>query len=104
MKRGINSVLPVMVGCDLDTIDRIEFLFVQEDYKLMFSYPSERAVREADKINLLWTQEETLAFSEGAVKLDTHIHLIGSTTNPETKIVTFKMNPTLFDEEMLPDD
>ena len=104
MKRGINSVLPVIIGCDLDTIDRIEFLFVQDDHKLLFSYPSDRAVRDADKINLMWTQEETLAFHEGAVKLDTHIHLIGAATNPETKIATFKMNPTLFDEEMLPDD
>ena len=104
MKRGINCILPVRIDYDIDSIERIEFLFVQDDHKLQFSYPSERAVRDGDKINLAWTQEETLSFKEGAVKLDTHIHLFGAVTNPETRIATFKMNPTLFDEEMLPDD
>lgn len=104
MKRGINCVLPVSIGCDLDTIERIEFLFVQDEHQLLFSYPSDRAVRDGDRISLLWTQEETMSFQEGPVKLDTHIHLIGAVTNPETKIASFKMNPTLFSEEMLPDD
>lgn len=105
MKRGTNAVMPVKIAIDLDTVASIEFLFVQDANRLLFNYPSKRAIREGDRIDLIWTDKETFSFSSGkTVRMDTHVHLVDSDTNPETAIVTFSFGPTLFNlEEIIHD-
>lgn len=104
MKRGTSSAMPITIGLDLDTVERIEFIFVQDRKKLNFTYPSDKAVRDGNQIVLLWSQADTMYFDADTVSMDTHVHLFGAQTNPETKIVSFKMKPTLFDRGILPDD
>lgn len=105
MKRGTNAVMQVHLALDLDTVERIEFVFVQDMRRLNFVYPSERAIRDGENINLIWTAQETFGFASGRqVSMDTHVHLLDSDTNPETAIVTVPFSATLFQLEEIEHD
>lgn len=107
MKQGLNFILPVEIGIDLGSVEKIDFIFVQDEVRLQFCYPSEKAYREADTsvIALVWTVEDTYLFRSGSpMMMDTRICLRGTTTNPETAINRLVMQPTLFKKEEILDD
>lgn len=98
MKRGTKTILPVKIAIDLDEVEKVEFVFVQGATRLLFEYPSDKAIRDGKNIDLIWDCDETMMFREGDVQMDTHIHLVGIDTNPETTPTKFKMSGTLFKE------
>lgn len=105
MKRGTNAIMNVKLGLELDTVESCEFLFVQGKTRLIFEYPSARAVRDGDHINLIWTDRETFAFKSGEpVKMDTHVHVRDMFTNPTTEIASMMFDPTLFTMEEIDHD
>ena len=101
MKQGTNNIMPVHFGIDLDGVSSIDFIFVQEEKKKYYTYPSDTAIRREGEnvVELYWTEEDTYDFLTGEVQLDTKIHLTGSEQNPPTEIVKFKMTPTLFEHD-----
>lgn len=103
MKQGTNFILPVEIDIDLDKVEQIEFVFKQKSVEHTFTYPSDIAVREGNTINLIWTQADTYKFIADKVEMDTRITLINSPYNPETPIVVFHMDRTLFKEVMADD-
>lgn len=100
MKRTTNYVLPVDIEFNLDLVKSIKFKFVQTGKTLVFTYPTFNAFRESDDKNTVlirFTAAQTSMFNtEQDVAMDTLIKLKESDENPETNIVKFKMNPTLF--------
>lgn len=100
MKRGINSIMPVDFDIDLDSVERIEFIFSQNSAVKEFTYPSATAYRTEGEntVNLVWTQDDTFAFKAAKFAMDTRITLTGSDQQPETPIVIMEMLPTLFRE------
>lgn len=107
MKQGTNSLMRININYNLDDVKSIRFLFKQNEKRLEFIYPSDNAVRAvgSNSIFLVWSAEDTYMFSTNSVmKMDTLIKLNDSEENPETKIVTFKMNPTLFEKGDVLDD
>lgn len=102
MKQGTNSVLKVNINYSFDSIEKIQFLFKQNNTKLMFTYPSTTAIRVEDEnaVNLIWSAENTFLFdSKKAIQMDTLISITDAESNPETSIATFYMSPTLFEKE-----
>ena len=54
---------------------------------------------ETNQIKLQWTREETYSFNANEyVMMDSLIELIDSSDNPQTEVVKFSINPTLFEE------
>ena len=101
MKQGINYSLKVNINDDLDKVKSIDFVFVQGNTKLEFTYPSTMAVRSEGEnvIYLLWSAEDTYKFNSGShMKMDTRIHYVDTDYSPETPIIDLVMNPTLFEE------
>lgn len=100
MKRVTNGTLAVTINYELDDIESIKFVFTQGYKKLFFDYPSQNAIRkEGENVVLLyWNIHQTAMFEADDVEMDTFIKLKESEQNPETPIVTFKMNPSLFRE------
>ena len=123
LERIINFCMDIdFDGIDLDEVKSMEFLFVQEPgcviaqkktqpVTLAFSYPSDTAIRmtgvdeetgeeiETNSVELIWTAEQTYMFKSGAaISMDTRIHMKDLTTNPETPVLRFVMDPTLFKE------
>ena len=99
MKRVTNTALPVKINYDLNEIKNIKFVFTQGYRRQLFEYPSEHAIRKNEDENIIilyWSLQQTAMFSADTVKMDTFITLKDSDQNPETPIVTFKMNPSLF--------
>ncbi len=100
MKQAINQYLPVEFGgVSLDDVAKIEFLFRQQSAARTVLYPSDEAVRleNSSVIQVMWTPEQTAQFSSAyEVELDTRITLNGTAVNPETPIVRFKINRSLF--------
>lgn len=98
MKRATATTLPISIDIDLDEVQQIIFCFAQATHRLLFTYPSERAIRRENEniIDLLWTKQQTMSFAPGDVKMDAHITLTDSNDNPDTDILTFQMKPTLF--------
>lgn len=101
MKQTIKTLLPVHVDIDMDTVQRILFKFTQgQTKKLLFAYPSDKAILTDDgNINLVWENEETAYFDAGSVYMDTHIELKDSDINPETRIQQLTMCRSLFTVE-----
>lgn len=102
MKQGTKFILPVTFDYDLSQAEKVEFIFKQGCNSLTFVYPSENAVKVdgKDEIDLIWTPEMTYRFvSEREIRMDTRITVIGSDTNPETEIQSFKLCETLFPKE-----
>lgn len=93
---------------DLNSVAGIRFLFVQDNVRMIWDYPSREAVREEGTNNILlrWTAEQTAQFAENRmVRMDTLIRLNGSEDNPETEVVSIRMNESLFREgEVSQDD
>lgn len=102
MKQGTNFHLTVTMGINLDLVEKITFLFKQQSgAKLTFTYPSDIASRidDTNQIKLQWTREETYSFNANEyVMMDSLIELIDSSDNPQTEVVKFSINPTLFEE------
>lgn len=100
MKQGINFLLPIQVGMDVNLIDSMEFIFKQGEKEMNFTYPSEKAIKQNDNtISLVWTKEETYYFNSANIQIDTRITLKDSQYQPETKIANVFMKPTLFHKE-----
>lgn len=100
-KQGTNFIMPVhFAGYDLSSVSSIDFIFQQNDKTLEYTYPSETATLRSgtdDTIDLVWTEEDTWKFCRNiTIKMDTKVHLVGSTQNPQTNIVEFKLSRTLF--------
>lgn len=100
--------LPIEIGMSLDDVSSIRFLFVQDNVRMIWDYPSSDAVREdgTNNVILRWTAEQTAKFVQNRmVRMDTLIRLVGSDDNPETEIVNIRMNESLFVEgEVAQDD
>lgn len=99
MKQAINQVLPVEFGdtLSLDDVKRIEFLFKQRTVTRSVLYPSSECERSENVIRIGWTPEQAAAFApDYDVELDTRITLTGTDIQPETPIVRFKINRSLF--------
>lgn len=99
MKQGTNSIMRINIDIDFDTVERIEFLFEQDEERVVFSYPSDKAIKVEGEnaIDLVWSAADTYYFnSKKYINMDTRIHLIDVETNPETSIAQFYMSPTLF--------
>ncbi len=93
--------MPVKIAINLDTVERIEFIFKQKVHYKTFTYPSEfvkRSTSVPDALNILWSAEDAWEFAPGKVGLDTKIFLKNSVYNPETKIVMIDLHDTLFEE------
>lgn len=103
MKRGINFTLPICIGYPMDEIEKVEFLFRQNERVLEMAYPSDKADMVDGCINLHWTQEDTYTFVPGTVKMDTRITLIGTDDQPETPIISLYLKPTLFEQVVVDD-
>lgn len=101
MKQGIRQVMPVLIGLDLDTVEAITFKFSQVGSRpLIFKYPSENAERlDVDNVvHLTWTPQQSRQFKAGReIRMDTLIEIKDSSINPETAIVSFTMDETLFE-------
>ena len=99
MKKS-NFIMTVNVNYDLDKVDKITFKFMQKynDRSVIFTYPSDKAVRTEDnRIVLKWDAKTAFIFSSnGEIEMDTLIDLKDSDLNPETNIVSLKMDRTLF--------
>lgn len=105
MKRGTRAIMPVHLDIDLDLVQSIQFLFVQDKTRMIVNYPSDKATRNQDNINIYFDERETFAFKSNAnVQMDTHVHLIDSDLNPETNIIKFLFSPTLFTMEEISHD
>lgn len=105
MKQGTHFILPVEFDLDLDTVERIEFVFKQEkrlnsDIVKVNTYPDDCTRQENTNVILIpWTRDETFRFASGRLLyMDTRITLRNSDNQPETEILPIKMNPTLFRE------
>lgn len=103
MKQGTNSIMRVNIDTDFDTIEKIDFVFQQEETRLKFTYPSDRAVaaynddEEIIGVDIVWTADETYMFStKKPVYMDSKISIEDVETNPETTIAKFFISPTLF--------
>lgn len=101
MKQGINFLLPVEIGMDLEPVEKIEFILRQEDVEMQFEYPSDKCIREGNVINLIFMQSDTWQFkTDVPCYLDTRITLTDSIYQPETELVKLRMNKTLFKEQI----
>lgn len=101
MKQGINNVMKVDIGLNVSTVEKIDFIFKQENAKLRFVYPSDKAERvgSTNAINLFWSSADTYIFDTSKpIYMDSKIYLVDVETNPETKIAKFLMNDTLFEQ------
>ena len=99
MKQGTNSIMRINIDIDFDTLEKIDFIFQQEESRIMFTYPSSKAlkVENENAVDLIWSADETYIFStKKPIYMDTKIKLIDVDTNPETTIAKFFMSPTLF--------
>ena len=107
MKQGLNHIMPVLFSSlNMADVEWIDFLFKQDETELLFHYPSETAVlgEEDDRAYLHWTAEQTYLFDpRKRMAMDTKVKLLNTEINPETEIVKFVMNPTLFEQEV-PED
>lgn len=106
MKRGNRGRLPVNIGIDLNTVEKIEFIFKQGKNEKYVVYPSDDATRRENEniIDISWTGNDTILFSaDKKIGMDTRIHITGSSDQPDTSIVYFHMNDTLF-EKAVEDD
>lgn len=100
MKQAINQYLPVEFGdISLNDVKKIEFLFKQKTIVRTVIYPSNEAIRLDDTniVQIVWSPEQTAIFSiDYNIELDTRVTLNDTDINPETPIVTFKINRSLF--------
>lgn len=109
MKRGTTPRLVAKVGVNHEYVDHIDFLFTQDcseqcRTRINKTYPSDCVDYSNGAYHILFTESETRTFAEERLfYMDTRIVLKGGEI-PETKIVTLKMNRTLFSEEVESDD
>lgn len=98
MKQGTNFKMNVQFGIDLSLVDSIEFKFKQGDRFLLYHFPSESAylTDNNQKVQLVWTYEDTFLFKAGNLRLDTLIKLKDTEDNPQTEIIYVRFDPTLF--------
>lgn len=101
MKQKLNQILPVEFGIDLSTVSKIDFIFNQSNRtKWSCSYPSEEAFLSTESentVSVVFSPETTSYFHpETPIMMDTKITLKSSEYNPQTEIVTFVMDKTLF--------
>lgn len=105
MKQGINFILPIKIGLNIDEVESIEFCFKQQDTRLYFTYPSDTCYRKEEGSNILcckWSISDTFVFTtKMPVEVDSFIVLKDSKENPPTEIVEFRFSPTLFIREEL---
>lgn len=100
MKQGINYLLQIEIGMDVDLIEKMEFIFKQGEKEKLFLYPGEKAIKQNNNIIALkWTSEETYFFKPANIEIDTRITLKDSEYQPETEIKTIYMKRTLFEPE-----
>lgn len=98
MKRGARNVLQLKLHTDMEQVERAEILFRQGAVRRLFVYPSDEAFLDNDgRISLIWDIADSMQFQSGRVLCDTHVHIKGEWTNPETSIKDFIMMQTLFD-------
>lgn len=102
LKRGTKVLLEVEFDYDLTYVREIEFIVKQEfsSNELNFVYPSENAIKidDGNVIALVFDVADTYKLKDGKAMLDTRIHLVGSRYNPQTEIVEFDVDRTLFKE------
>lgn len=112
LKHGISITLPVkFTGIDLDDVSGIEFLFKTENketgdavktsvYKSDGTGDAQRRTDPSDIIDIPWTRAETYRFPSGKdLYMDTRITLADSSENPVTRILSLRMDESLFSEE-----
>lgn len=105
MKRYTNTHLEVNIDIDLDDVESIRFIFVQNDRRVVVDYPSEQAFRSDDKVLLALDRNQTGGFIGGKrVRMDTYVKMKDSSDNPQTEVIEFYPDETLFREEELPND
>lgn len=99
MKQGINSYMRVDIDFNFEFIDKIEFIFVQQNVRKQFTYPSDVVTRvpEYNAVDILWSADDTYEFiPDLPVRMDTKIYLNNSDINPETDKTEFQFSSTLF--------
>lgn len=103
MKQGTNFHLPIHIGMDLDLVSSVQFVFVQvlgSTKRIMktSTYPYECERRPGTNIiDIPWTARETYNFAPNSpIRMDTRIILKNCEDQPETCIVNFMLNETMF--------
>lgn len=101
MKQGTNAEMPVQfTGLDLDDVMTIYFLFQQGTTTRRVVYPSAEAYRvsgSSDTVMVRWSEENTWQFvRQQDIQMDTKVYLTGTSLNPYTPIVSFRIGRTLF--------
>lgn len=106
LKQGINYLMAVNVGVDLDLVEKIVFICEQGSTRKTWTYPSDTATRVEDTniINIEWAWEDTFDFrANSSVTLDSKVFLTASKFNPPTEKVSFIMDSTVFTEAEIGD-
>lgn len=106
IKQGVNYLMPINVGVELELVDKIVFVCEQGEVRKMWTYPSETATRieGTNVINLEWSWEDTFDFrADASITLDSKVFLASSKYNPPTTKVSFTMDSTLFTESEIGD-
>ena len=99
MKKGTKSLLPVLIGMDVNLVNKIEFIFVQGNKSKKFTYPSSQTIKIDDRtIGIIWTPSDKAMFKADAMQMDSRITLKDSPYQPDTNIVPVIMNDTLFED------
>lgn len=104
MKAGLNQILPVEIGIDLDSIEKVEFVFNQNGHNIYECfYPSMTAFKEDGQTeNIIFVKftskvlSQFVADSKTPIYMDTRITLKDSDINPQTEITSFVLDRTLF--------
>lgn len=111
VKRNTTPVLPIKVHVPLESIKRIEFLFKEEAIdkipelvrKIYDIDESGIPVKEGEDTSKSFTvlceltARETMKFPPGDIYMDTRL-VLSNGSIPNTKIVRFNVNQTLFSE------
>lgn len=104
MKRGTTPTLPIKIKMPFGNVKSIEFIFKKDvsEYSntlLYKAFENNIPVKEQGDdyfvVELSLTAEETMRLSVGDVYMDTRVILTGDLI-PETQIVKFNVNDTLF--------
>ena len=101
-KRGTTPTLPVTVNVDISTVNKIEFIFKQQNSEssaklVLKTYPTDVEYDSTNKLFYIYfTEEETRKFIENKpFYMDTKIVYTGGKI-PKTPIIELMMNNTLF--------
>lgn len=100
MKQGIDFLMAIRIGIDLDQCEKVELIFTQGEKERYVVYPSDEVVLEPGRMLLVkWSAEQTRYFEAGKkIELDTRITLKDTDQQPATNITTIVFERTNFKE------